>query len=60
MRRFILGGITLAVMTLIIGAEEQKAGEKIPDTGLKIGDPVPAYNPIHVAGPDAGTNTCPV
>ncbi len=34
--------------------------QQVPDTGLKLGDPVPAYNPIHVAGPDKGTNTCPV
>ncbi len=34
--------------------------KKPPDTGLKVGDPVPAYNPIHLAGPDKGTDTCPV
>ena len=34
--------------------------EQPPDTGLKVGDGVPAYNPIHVAGPDKGTATCPV
>ncbi len=49
--------ISGAVMLLVAwGVWAQQA----PDTGLKVGDAVPAYNPIHVAGPDKGTNTCPV
>lgn len=27
-------------------------------SGLQVGDPVPAYNPQHVAGPLKGTNKC--
>ncbi len=34
------------------------AGE--PTSGLRPGDEVSAWEPIHVAGPHAGTNTCPV
>jgi len=41
-----------------------KAEEPLPgpvgDVGLAIGDYVPAYDPFHVTGPDAGTATCPV
>lgn len=29
------------------------------DSGIKVGDMVPAFDPMHVAGPDKGTNTCP-
>jgi hypothetical protein len=29
-------------------------------SGLPVGEFVPAWNPIHVAGPDKGTNTCPI
>lgn len=31
-----------------------------PQVGLKIGDTVSAYEPHHVSGPDANTETCPV
>lgn len=34
------------------------AGE--PTSGLRPGDEVSAWEPIHVAGPHAGTKTCPV
>jgi hypothetical protein len=29
-------------------------------SGLQIGDDIIPWNPIHVAGPNAGTNACPV
>src|SRR5271156_998321 len=31
-----------------------------PQSGLQKGESVEPWNPIHVAGPDRGTNTCPV
>lgn len=31
-----------------------------PVPGLKPGDEVEPWNPVHVAGPDKGTNNCPV
>jgi protocatechuate 3,4-dioxygenase beta subunit len=31
-----------------------------PASGLRVGDSVEPWNPIHVAGPDRGTNACPV
>lgn len=30
------------------------------ESGLKVGDALPAYEPTHVSGPDANTKTCPV
>ena len=30
------------------------------DSGKAVGENLPAYNPQHLAGPDRGTNTCPV
>lgn len=30
------------------------------DSGLKLGEFMPAYEPTHVSGPDKGTQTCPV
>ena len=29
-------------------------------SGLEVGDFLPAHNPYHVTGPDADTDTCPV
>ena len=31
-----------------------------PASGLRPGETVEPWNPLHVAGPDRGTNTCPV
>lgn len=31
-----------------------------PDSGLKLGEFIPAYEPTHVSGPDYGTQVCPV
>ncbi len=56
MRWLLWSGALLMLTGLALWAQQNQA----PDTGLKVGDPVPAYNPIHVAGPDKGTNTCPV
>ncbi|MCS7264915.1 MAG: hypothetical protein NZ805_08800 [Armatimonadetes bacterium] len=52
------GAVLMLVAWSVWAQQEQK--EQPPDTGLKVGDIVPAYNPIHVAGPDKGTDTCPV
>lgn len=30
-----------------------------PDSGLDVGAIVPAFNPVHVTGPDKGTTKCP-
>ncbi len=30
-----------------------------PESGLKVGDRVPAFHPQHVSGPLKGTDTCP-
>lgn len=57
MRWFVASGLALMVSALVVWAQQQ---EQPPETGLKVGDPVPAYNPVHVAGPDKGTDTCPV
>lgn len=57
MRWLVVSGTVLLSAMLSVWAQQK---EQVPDTGLKVGDVVPAYNPIHVAGPDKGTNTCPV
>lgn len=58
MSRWLWSGVTLLALSLAVVAQSQE--QAAPDTGLKVGDAVPAYNPVHVAGPDKGTNTCPV
>jgi hypothetical protein len=59
MRWLAVGSVALLLAAWgALAQQEQK--DQPPDTGLKVGDIVPAYNPIHVAGPDKGTNTCPV
>ncbi|MCL6624749.1 MAG: hypothetical protein K6T17_09070 [Fimbriimonadales bacterium] len=30
-----------------------------PESGLNVGATVPAFNPVHVTGPDKGTTKCP-
>lgn len=42
----------------LMAASAAIAGE--PGVGLRVGDEVSAWEPIHVAGPHAGTKTCPV
>lgn len=59
MRWLVIGSVALALTAWVVWAQQGQK-EQPPDTGLKVGDFVPAYNPIHVAGPDKGTNTCPV
>ncbi len=59
MRWLAVSSAALLMIAWVVLAQEEKK-EQPPDTGLKVGDSVPAYNPIHVAGPDKGTNTCPV
>lgn len=46
-------------MTLLGAFIIARSAEQI-QTGLAVGDAVPGYNPVHVAGPDKGTNACPV
>ncbi|MER3500057.1 MAG: hypothetical protein IMHGJWDQ_002097 [Candidatus Fervidibacter sp.] len=59
MRWLAVGSAVMLLVAWAVWAQEN-AKEQPPETGLKVGDAVPAYNPIHVAGPDKGTNTCPV
>lgn len=47
--------VGLAVLSLALGADAPPTW-----SGLHIGDEVSAWEPIHVAGPHAGTKTCPV
>lgn len=58
--RWLISSAVLLLGIWGIWAQQEEKKEQPPDTGLKVGDAVPAYNPIHVAGPDKGTNTCPV
>ena len=53
----------LAVLTplfLAIGAFERSDAADPPASGLRPGEQVEPWNPIHVTGPDRGTNLCPV
>lgn len=59
MRWLVIGSVALMLTAWVVWAQQEQK-EQPPDTGLKVGDAVPSYNPIHVAGPNKGTNTCPV
>jgi protocatechuate 3,4-dioxygenase, beta subunit len=48
----------LAWLVLLLAGSAGWAGEV--QSGLPIGAFVPAWNPLHVAGPDKGTNACPI
>jgi protocatechuate 3,4-dioxygenase beta subunit len=53
----------LAVLTplfLAIGSFERSAAADTPASGLRPGEQVEPWNPVHVTGPDRGTNLCPV
>jgi protocatechuate 3,4-dioxygenase beta subunit len=51
------------MMTLIgsavLAGKVQLAGKQIA-SGVEVGGALAAFHPTHVAGPDAGTSTCPV
>ncbi|HXG23357.1 MAG TPA: hypothetical protein VNJ09_02285 [Chthonomonadales bacterium] len=55
----LLSGLALVALVGAIGAQETKSEDALK-SGLDKGSILPAYNPRHVAGPDKGTNTCPV
>ncbi|MBI5366149.1 MAG: hypothetical protein HZA54_03855 [Planctomycetes bacterium] len=48
------------VPTLLVAALGAMAWAETPDSGKKVGEHLPAFNPRHEAGPDAGSTTCPV
>lgn len=50
----VLGPLVVLAFTVVAGAAEPAV------KGLRVGDEVSAWEPIHVAGPHAGTKTCPV
>jgi hypothetical protein len=49
---------TIAGLCCLLAVTTATADE--PISGLRPGDQVSAWEPIHVAGPHAGTKTCPV
>src|SRR5579871_3770884 len=49
---------TTAGLWCLVAASAAVAGE--PTSGLRPGEEVSAWEPVHVAGPHAGTKTCPV
>ncbi|MFO0801986.1 MAG: hypothetical protein U0791_02520 [Gemmataceae bacterium] len=49
---------TTALLLCLFSASVAVAGD--PASGLRPGEEVTAWEPIHVAGPHAGTKTCPV
>jgi hypothetical protein len=52
--------VALTSLFLAIGAFEQSTAADPPASGLRPGEQVEPWNPIHVSGPDRGTNLCPV
>ena len=50
--------VTVSICCLSI-ALTALAAEKL-DSGLKVGDNAPAFDPTHVSGPDRGTTACPM
>lgn len=53
MKRAIFGTAILAIIAIPVFA-------MAPTSGLKVGEMTSAFEPTHVAGPDKGTETCPV
>ena len=45
---------------LALGTFERSAAADPPASGLRPGEQVEPWNPIHVTGPDRGTNLCPL
>jgi hypothetical protein len=52
----------IVVLLMIAGcaSSTQVATPPAIQSGLQVGDDIIPWNPIHVAGPNAGTNACPV
>lgn len=50
---------TAAFGTLALAAIALPVFAMAPTSGLNVGERVSAFHPTHVAGPDAGTDTCP-
>jgi hypothetical protein len=55
----LLSGLVLVGLLGVARTQEAGSGDALK-SGLDKGSILPAYNPRHVAGPDKGTNTCPV
>jgi len=60
---FLLFGAVVAPLTADetapLSTTEEKTTEELV-SGLDLGQTLPAFHPIHVTGPDKGTDTCPV
>ena len=51
--------LLVAVLAVVLPLAQLIAAQP-PTSGLRPGDEVEPWNPIHIAGPDRGTNNCPV
>jgi protocatechuate 3,4-dioxygenase, beta subunit len=61
LKRGLTVAIALGALTfLAIAVNKTDEPAKGVDSGLRVGEMAPAYDPTHVAGPDKGTETCPV
>jgi hypothetical protein len=54
------GVLVLAVAASAVWAGSKHASGTQIASGVAVGDTLAPFRPMHVAGPDAGTNTCPV
>lgn len=50
--------VTLPLLAIGVG-DRSTAGDS-PGSGLRPGEQVEPWNPLHVTGPDRGTNVCPL
>jgi protocatechuate 3,4-dioxygenase beta subunit len=50
----------MAAAAFVVADPSGPPAARSPESGLRVGDEVVPWNPVHVAGPDRGTNACPV
>jgi hypothetical protein len=56
----VAGVVALIVLSSAVWAGGGKAAPQAPASGVDVGGSMMPFQPTHVAGPDAGTQTCPV
>ena len=54
------GPLRFLAVVLLISTAAARLAAAPPPAGLRAGDSVEPWNPVHVAGPDRGTTLCPV
>jgi protocatechuate 3,4-dioxygenase beta subunit len=52
--------LAMAALAVVAADPGGPPAAPAPESGLRVGDEVVPWNPVHVAGPDRGTKACPV